>query len=134
MYYENEGDKGDNGGEDEGEVMVGWVEEGVETQRGKLSLICLSRGIFGLPLAINLVTLLCSIRGTSHVGWACVCLSVRCVCDCTLTSWTPYRAKKSQETCIFLILSPHSRVTGRCLAEGKASFLFPLCACFDPDL
>lgn len=59
-------------GRREEEMMVGWVEKGEETQRGKLSLICLSRGIFGLPLAINLVTLLCSDRGMSRVGGACV--------------------------------------------------------------
>lgn len=32
--------------------------------------------IFGLPLAINLVTVLCSDRGMSSVGGACVCLKV----------------------------------------------------------
>lgn len=51
----------------------GWVEKGEETQRGKLSLICLSRGIFGLPLAINLVTSLCCERGMSS-GWGHVCV------------------------------------------------------------
>lgn len=65
MCYGNEGEV------KRGEEAMGWVEKGEETRGGKLSLICLSWGIFGLPLAINLVTLLCSDRGTCRVGPAC---------------------------------------------------------------
>lgn len=64
--------------------MIGWEVKGEETQRGKLSLICLSRGIFGLPLAINLVTSPHSDRGMSAVGGAYVCVfKCQCVYECT---------------------------------------------------
>lgn len=120
-----DGDKRDDEGRSEGEMMVGWEEKGEETQSGKLSLICLSRGIFGLPLAINLVRLLCRDRGTSRVGGACVsmCLNVIRACECTLTGWTPYRAKKLQETDFFSYFFA-SFQGHRCLAEGRTIFLF----------
>ncbi len=82
-------------GRSEGEMMAGWAEKGEETQRGKLSLICLSRGISGLPLAINLVTSLRSDRGMSTVGGAYVCVfNCQCAYECTTDRLNSLRVTK----------------------------------------
>lgn len=80
----NDRRRGTTEGRSKREMIAGWEVKGEETQRGKLSLICLSRGIFGLPLAINLVTSLHSDRGMSAMGGAYVCVfKCQCVYECT---------------------------------------------------